>query len=100
MESTFNYNFSNCLIQFSDNLNQFTDNPLYNFEDTSVFNAILLNGDTDFIATQNNNFNIGTASQAMGFGNLPAALLVPLDLNGIDRTTAPDSGAYEHTPEQ
>ncbi len=89
----FNYNFKNCLIQFNDINNVTIDNPLYDFENTDLFDNIILNEDPDFKDPSENMFMIGEESAANGSATTPTS---GTDILGIDRnTTAPDIGAYE-----
>lgn len=91
----FNFSFLNCLLKFKDDNGQFSQNPLYNFENTDNYSEILLNQDADFINAANNDFNIGELSIAKDNADLEAAQTVPLDIRGLDRTLDPDIGAYE-----
>ncbi|MGB5821589.1 MAG: choice-of-anchor Q domain-containing protein [Saonia sp.] len=95
----FTYNFTNCLIKFQDNREQFIDDPLYDFENKLLFSNILLNQNSDFMAPQDSDFRIMETSAAIDSAEPDSALLVPLDILGIDRTIAPDIGAYEFIPE-
>uniref|UniRef100_UPI003741FFA2 choice-of-anchor Q domain-containing protein n=1 Tax=Ulvibacterium marinum TaxID=2419782 RepID=UPI003741FFA2 len=96
----FNYSFINCLLKFRDNNEDFSQNPLYDFGNTDIYDQILLNQEVDFINTSDNNFNIGQSSAAIDNANFEAAQAVPFDIKGINRATAPDIGAYENiTPE-
>lgn len=51
--SLFNYKFNHCLIKFNNINNQFTNNPMYNFSDTSPTS----NYTSCFIATNSSTFN-------------------------------------------
>ncbi len=97
--NAFDHRFTNCLIKFQDNGDQYTNNPLYNFEDKNLYTAILLNMDPDFIDAPNNDFRIGEISAALGNAEPNTALLIPRDILGVDRTSSPDIGAYEMVPE-
>lgn len=89
-----NYNFRNTLIRFQDETGQFLDNPLYNFNDTSKFNNIILNQDPLFQDTSRNNFNI--EKDVSGAENIGLPNTQPLiDLNLQNRANPPDAGAYE-----
>ncbi len=88
---TFNFNFENCLLKFTTN----SEDSLYNFSDTSLYENTLLNLDPIFVSPTKNNFMIKENSSAIGAGNLDAANLVPLDILGADRTKNPSIGAYE-----
>lgn len=93
--NTFNYFMDHCLIKFGDN-NGLAIDPLYDFENTSLYNQVLLNGDADFKNTLTDNFSIGQASSANEKANLENSLLVPFDILGADRTVLPDIGAYQN----
>lgn len=94
-EATFNYKFENCLIRFNDINNQFVDDPLYNFDDATIFSDNILNESPDFFNPNENKLQIGLESAAFNLGNTGTAQEAPFDLLGINRTTNPDSGAYQ-----
>ncbi|WP_430413156.1 hypothetical protein [Kordia sp.] len=96
-----NYKFENCLIKFNDLQNRFTNDPLYNFNEPTIFKDNLFNLSADFKNTELNEFNIGATSGAIGVGNLATTtMFAPLDILGTTRTTAPngktDVGAYQN----
>lgn len=92
----FTFKFNNSLIRFEDPNNQFTD-PEYDFGNATLYGNVVLNADPVFQNTNLNNFNIETGtSGAEGIGT-PGVLLPLKDLNGIDRVSPPDAGAYETT---
>ena len=93
----FIYSFKNCTLKFRDDSNAFKDNPLYDFENSGSYELVLLNQELNFINAATNDFRIGGGSEAMNNGNINAALQIPLDILGNDRTTSPDIGAYEIT---
>jgi len=93
--NSFDFSFTNCLIKFKDTNNQFSTDPLYDFDNETYYNNIFLNEDTDFLNTAKNDFRLGDSSSAIDKADHATALLVPLDILGIDRTTEPDVGAYE-----
>ncbi len=93
--NAFNFSFDHCLIQFEDTSGMLTENPLYDFEDTQFYNNIFVNETTDFIAPSANDFRLGSTSAARAKGQLDAATRVPFDILGMDRTNAPDLGAYQ-----
>lgn len=96
--AAFNFYFSNSHIKFRDTNGLFTNNPFYDFENTLLYNTILLNAAVDFLNTSNNDFRIGPNSEVIGLGDLNVALIVPLDLLGRDRTVNPALGAYQEDP--
>jgi hypothetical protein len=98
--NVFNFSFTNCMLKFRAANGQLGEDPLYDFENQELYSEVILNGETDFINVSKDAFGIGSASGAIGGANLDAALLVPLDISGMDRTTKPDIGAYQHIPEE
>ncbi|MGK0447998.1 MAG: hypothetical protein ACJA2M_001778 [Polaribacter sp.] len=88
----FNYNISNCMIQFNDTSNSFVDNTELDFTN-SYYQNIILNGNTHFRDSQNSDFIIGQDSDAI---NKADTSTFNLDILGVDRTTNPDIGAYQH----
>ena len=95
-ESSFNYNFKNCMLKFSTTDNNLLDNPLFDFSDTNVYQNIVLNGFPHFRDVSINDFIIGQDSEAINIADSNGAALVPFDILNIDRTTTPDIGAYQH----
>jgi hypothetical protein len=94
-DAGFDVSFKNTLIKFQDFENQFSDLPLYNFDDENIYESIILNENPDFKTPNNNELIIGEESAANNLGNQPTANDVPLDLLGNDRTVNPDAGAYQ-----
>ncbi|MCH2196235.1 hypothetical protein [Kordia sp.] len=93
------YNFANCLIKFDDFQNRFTNDPLYNFSNDTIFDAVtlLLNSNTvEYKNIDNNEFNIGENSAAIGIGNTSSAPEVQNDILGNPRTNPSDVGAYNN----
>ncbi len=95
-DAAFNFKFENCLLRFEDPTGEFGDDPLYDFTNGALYPATKLNLDPVFQDTEMNNFNIeaGTSgAENIGKNNVAP----PKDLNGTDRGTPPDAGAYEST---
>ncbi|GFD74602.1 hypothetical protein KUL113_40220 [Tenacibaculum sp. KUL113] len=92
--TTFNYSVENCLIKFNDLNNSFTDNTELNFNDTEHYQNNILNGEPNFKDVTKNEFIIGENSDAI---NKAKPSTVSNDILGIDRSTSPDIGAYQHT---
>ena len=93
--NAFNYRFKNCLIRFNDANDQFATNPLYDFDNPLIFENNLFNENPIFRNTAREDFLISINSPANGAADIPTALLVPIDILGINRTASPDMGAYE-----
>ena len=97
----FNFDFSYSLIRFSDSNNQFTG-TMYDFvKNPASKNNIVSNfttqNDPKFKDALKNDLRILKNSSALSKGN--TALLIPIDANGITRTSPPDLGAYQHLNE-
>ena len=88
----FNYNISNCMIKFNDTSSYFEGNSELDFTN-SFYQYILLNGNTNFRNSQNQDFIIGQDSDAI---NKAKTSIFNLDILGVDRNTNPDIGAYQH----
>jgi hypothetical protein len=91
----FNYSLTHCLLTFNDFNNQFTTDPLYNFNDSENYTNLFLNRTADFFFSARNDFRIGLESEAINNASLEFAQEVPVDLLGTDRTLAPDIGSYQ-----
>ncbi len=96
MEAGFNFNFKNNLLRFFDPGGNFSNDPLYDFEDTSKYQENIFNGEPDFKDVNENQLIIGDVSDANGKADLPAAQKVPFDILGVNRISSPDIGAYQH----
>lgn len=94
--STFNYNFKNSLVRFDDFNNRFEGIPEYDFDDVTHYQNMIFNEDPHFKDPYINQLIIGQESSGIDKADAAASVLVPLDLLGVDRTTNPDIGAYQH----
>lgn len=97
-QNNFNFSFTNCLITFEEN-GQSVDDPLYDFENSNLYSNNLFNQPVGFVDSFDGNFRIDETSAAKDNAQLEAALQIPQDLLGIDRTLMPDIGPYEITPQ-
>lgn len=89
----FNYNIANSMIKFNDTNDSFKDVVELQFDSNSNYQNIILNGNPNFRDTQKNDFIIGQDSDAI---NKAVATPFSLDILGVNRTSAPDIGAYQH----
>ncbi len=94
--SLFNYNFKNNLIRFNDFNNNFSGIPEYDFTNTSHYQNNIFNETPNFRDVSQNDLIIGEDSAGNNQASGVEALQVPLDILGINRTTTPDIGAYQH----
>jgi len=92
----FNYQVKNSLIRFKDLQNRFNNIPELDFNDITHYNAVILNEDPDFRDPEKNELIIGDKSSCINKGDPFTAQNVPLDIREMDRTAAPDLGAYQH----
>ena len=76
--------------------NRFGNIPELDFDDVSHYTGLILNEDPDFKDPEKNELIIGENSSCINKGDLFTAQNVPLDIRGVDRTAAPDLGAYQH----
>tara|TARA_R110002049_G_scaffold186379_1_gene354668 strand:- start:90 stop:1655 length:1566 start_codon:yes stop_codon:yes gene_type:complete len=91
---TFNFKFTNCLIRFEDNNNNFTG-PNYDLTDTNHYEGTIFNEDPNFKDTDLNMLIIGDESAAINQGLSSFAAQVPVDILNVNRTATPDLGAYQ-----
>jgi len=94
--SQFNYSFKNNLIRFNDFNNSYIDIPEYNFEDESHYSSNILNGNADFKSPYSNELIIGENSEAIQNANISGTLSAPNDILGVLRSSPADIGAYQH----
>lgn len=93
--AAFEYQFNNCLIKFDMTLDQYFNNPEYQFNtDPNHYKNIILNKDPKFLNVTQNLFNIDDSSAAFAKGD--PNHLIPLDIIGNTRTLPPDLGAYQN----
>ncbi|MFV0539807.1 MAG: hypothetical protein ACK5MZ_01030 [Aestuariibaculum sp.] len=93
---SFNFKFTNCLIRFKDEYNNYTG-ANYNLDDTAHYENNIFNQDPHFMDVAKNKLIIGETSAAINMGLDIFALQVPSDILNMDRTASPDIGAYQHT---
>jgi hypothetical protein len=94
--AVFNYQVKNTLLKFKDPQHIFDNLPELDFMDINHYQNMLLNQEPVFENPSENKLIIGDTSPAINYGDINTALLVPLDIRGMDRTAAPDLGAYQH----
>ncbi|WP_136667040.1 hypothetical protein [Flavobacterium sp. H122] len=100
-QAQFNFDISYSLIKFSDYSNQFTG-TMYDFvKNPGSKNNLVTNSQTNndpkFKEAYKNNLRILKNSPVIGKGN--ATFIISQDIDGINRTSPPDLGAYKHLDE-
>jgi hypothetical protein len=92
----FNFKFTNCLIRFQDNNNDFNGDN-YDFSDDTKYDSIIRNQDPNFRDANENDLIIGESStNGMASPDFTTPPFLGVDILGVDRTTSPDFGAYQH----
>ncbi len=94
-QNSFNFNFLNCFIKYTQNDPSSPLNYLYDFTNSELYSDIILNGELDYFLTTKNDFRIGLDSDVIGKGDLDVANYSPLDILGTERIPAPDVGAFQ-----
>ena len=89
----FRYSVQNCVIKFDDYNNSYEGVAEIDFANNTNYSRIILNGNPDFRDTQKSDFIIGEKSDAI---NNAITSVFTTDLLGVNRTTNPDIGAYQH----
>ncbi|MGB1042825.1 MAG: hypothetical protein ACPGU6_05485 [Tenacibaculum sp.] len=89
----FNYQIENSMIEFNDFNNSFANIKELDFDDTDHYLNNIINGNTNFRDTAKNDFIIGEESDAI---NKAKPSSISEDILGVNRTTNPDIGAYQH----
>ncbi len=95
---SFNFKFTNCLIRFQDNNNDFSGDN-YDFDNENLYLENIFNGDPNFRDSSENDLIIGESSSAKEQGDPSFVSQIPSDILGVNRPTSPkpDIGAYQHT---
>ncbi|MFI0430134.1 right-handed parallel beta-helix repeat-containing protein [Mariniflexile sp. HMF6888] len=91
----FNFKFTNCLIRFDSRNTNFTG-ANYDINDPTHYEGTIFNQDPHFKDTNKNMLVIGEDSAAINKGLATFATQVPFDILNVNRTSAPDIGAYQH----
>lgn len=98
---SFNYKFTNTLLKFNNSDPIFSTNPLYNFEDSTLYqNCIIARNNSDFrpdfLKPSENKLQIGADSAARGAADFGFSSGTN-DLLGFQRNNPSDLGAYNWT---
>ncbi|NCG04461.1 MAG: hypothetical protein GWO82_03915, partial [Bacteroidetes bacterium] len=72
------------------------DNPLYDWENVTYYTQIVRNAKPAFVLSEENDMRISQESEFIQKGDASIGAQVPTDLLGIQRTSPPDLGAYQH----
>ncbi len=91
-----NFKIDHTAIQFESSLSSIVENPYFDFTNTDLYNQIILNKNPAFVLPEEHDYRIRQESDFIAKGHIPTAQNIPIDLLGIERSTAPDLGAYQH----
>lgn len=96
----FNYKFTNCLLKFNNSESIFSTNPLYNFEDSNIYqNCIVAKNNfdfkADFLNPTQNKLQIGFDSAAKATADFSFSVGTN-DILGVSRSNPSDIGAYNY----
>ena len=91
----FNYTLDHCLLKFNDFNQLYSDNPLFDFTNTTHYRSLYLNNNPAFIDPALENFGISENSDARERALESTSTLLPFDLLGITRVLPADIGALE-----
>lgn len=99
-DSVFNYYLDHCLIRFNNINNVFTSNPLYDFNNTTIFNNCLIATNSSifrpsFFDVNSNQLIIGDDSAARGQANFSFSSGTK-DITRRTRENPSDIGAYNY----
>ncbi len=89
----FNFNVSNSLVKFNPTDTEITEIPEMDFTKSNHYQAIIKNGTADFRNSILNDFVIGSKSNAI---EKAKSTIYNIDILGVDRSSNPDVGAYQH----
>lgn len=97
---TFNYKFTNCLLKFNNSDSFYSQNPLYQFDDSNLYaNCIIAKNNfdfkADFLNPSENKLQIGADSAAKGTADFGFSNGTN-DILGSSRTNLSDIGAYNY----
>jgi hypothetical protein len=81
------------MISFTDSNDSFAGNVEMDFDNNSNYQNIIINGFSDFRDSRNEDFIIGSNSDAV---NKAKTSPFTFDILGVDRTINPDIGAYQN----
>lgn len=94
--ASFNISFKNNLLKFNDYNSTYSSIPEYDFANTTNYQNNILNGKSHFKNPKNNELIIGEKSDAIEKATIQGTQFVPNDILGVLRTSPADIGAYQH----
>ena len=92
----FNFKLDHTAIQFESSTQSVTDNPFFDWDDTTYYNQIIRNGEPSFVNAEKNDMRISQKSDFIQKGEVAIGLQIPTDILGVQRNSPPDLGAYQH----
>ena len=91
-----NFKLNHTAIQFESSSQSVQDNPFFDWENSNYYTNIIRNGNPSFVLPEENDMRISQESGLIEKGDASIGLQIPTDLLGVQRTSPPDLGAYQH----
>mgnify|MGYP000583476304 CR=1 FL=1 len=88
--------YSALSFEFQASLLTYTGGKLDDLNDTNHYVGNIFNKDPNFKDARKNMLIIGEKSEAINKGLSSFASQIPFDILNVNRTAAPDLGAYQH----
>jgi hypothetical protein len=95
-ENPLNFTLNHTSIRFDTMDQSILSNPYFDFDDNSHYNTLFQNIKTSLRNPQQNDFRPTQDSEVINMGDKSVAEGLSIDIIGINRTEAPDLGAYQH----
>lgn len=91
-----NFKLNHTAIQFESSNQSVIDNPLFGWDNTDYYVQIIRNATPSFVLPEENDMRISQKSDFLQKGDSTIGSQIPTDLLGVQRTSPPDLGAYQH----
>ena len=95
-ETPLNFTLNHTSVRFDTMDQSVLSNPYFDFEDSTYYNTLFQNIKTSLNDPQQNDFRPTQDSEVINKGDRSIAEGLSIDIIGINRTEAPDLGAYQH----
>jgi hypothetical protein len=93
---SFNFKLNHTALQFDSSTQSVIENPFFDWENSNYYTGIIRNGTPSFVLPEENDMRIAQDSDFIQKGDAGIGAQVPTDVLGVQRTSPPDLGAYQH----